>query len=555
MILRRNFVYMLTALAGMLLPRHLAADSFQDLSVFYSSNLTDQCSILEDFQSGGSGYGAFEVNPDFGLELKSEAPDSYGGVRVLKAGLPASHSWQVIVRSNVKIKNLANGQDNPFFSAGLNIAKLGKNCDNSPSILASAPNRCGLNLAYSNNVMSQPGHSVSLYRRSYGVLVADEDYPLSGTPQDSTVCLRFRYSAANMCLSAAYSTNGADFIPLPSVSSANLGEEWGLLPHDELIVYLDADSTPYIETPNDSDWISKYDQTDPYNGQKTPQLTSVSEGELYLCDFEISFVSSPSNLFEYSINPETGEIKIDRYLGALAHVSVPAAIDGLPVTTVGSNAFSGLQNLVSVVLPSSIKFIGAGAFSNCGNLTTVSIPPTLSSIGVGAFSGSENLRNIYLPWSLLLQGELLGLDKKTAYQQLVQNVGASLSENELFLISLASSEKFLALLTAKLLSRHESYGLASRSEVSNVYQQGQSDGAGSVLANPNAWSLYTSNQIQDMAVGDLLLQKGSSDNNFTLYYDIEQSNDLKNWTVYQSYVETLSGLPTDKAFLRIRAKR
>jgi hypothetical protein len=58
-----------------------------------------------------------------------------------------------------------------------------------------------------------------------------------------------------------------------------------------------------------------------------------------------------------------------------------------------------------------------------------------------------------------------------------------------------------------------------------------------------------------MSFGDLLLQKGSSSNNFTLYYDIEQSNDLKNWTVYQSYVETLSGLPTDKAFLRIRAKR
>jgi hypothetical protein len=57
-----------------------------------------------------------------------------------------------------------------------------------------------------------------------------------------------------------------------------------------------------------------------------------------------------------------------------------------------------------------------------------------------------------------------------------------------------------------------------------------------------------------MAIGDLLLQKGGN-GNFTLYYDIEQSNDLKNWTVYQSYGETISGLPTNKAFLRIRAKK
>jgi len=553
---------LLIGLASVLLSRNLAADSFSELSRYYSSNLTDPCSILEDFQSGGGGYGAFEVNPDFGLELKSQAPDSYGGVRVLKAGLPASHSWQVIVKANVKINNIANNQQNPWFSAGLGIAKLGKNCDNSPSILATAPNRWSLGLVYSYDsdyVNNQFEHSISSYRRSNGELLADELSPLSGSPQDSTVLLRFRYSAADMVLSAAYSTNGSDFMPLPSGSSANLGEEWGLLPDDELIVYLDADSTPYTETPNDTDWISQYDNTDPYTGQKTPQLTSVAEGEIYLRDFEIGFVHSPSNLFVHSLNLQTGEIQIDDYSGNLSNVSVPAEIDGYPVTAVGPEAFFGQQNLESVVLPASIKSIGSSAFANCPNLTAVSIPPTLSAIGMGAFSGSKKLKSIYLPWSLILQGQMAGLENPSAYQQIVQSVGASLAENELFLISLASSEKFLALLTAKLFSRNGTYGLATQGDLSGYATVDQINtafaaGQAEVVGNPNKWLLYTKEQISGMSIGNLTLTR-QENGSFVLNYDIEQSNDLVNWTIFRNYGEELTGLPVDKKFIRIRVKQ
>ena len=57
-----------------------------------------------------------------------------------------------------------------------------------------------------------------------------------------------------------------------------------------------------------------------------------------------------------------------------------------------------------------------------------------------------------------------------------------------------------------------------------------------------------------MAVGDLVLTR-QVDGSFVLNYDIEQSEDLVNWTPYQALSLPLTGLPTDKAFIRIRAKQ
>jgi len=94
------------------------------------------------------------------------------------------------------------------------------------------------------------------------------------------------------------------------------------------------------------------------------------------------------------------------------------------------------------------------------------------------------------------------------------------------------------------------YSLYTQSE----YQTSQAAGVNSVLASPNAWSLYTAGQIQDMSIGNPLLTKNSS-GKFVLNYEIEQSNDLKTWVPYRVKAEELTGLPTDKAFVRIKAKQ
>jgi hypothetical protein len=94
------------------------------------------------------------------------------------------------------------------------------------------------------------------------------------------------------------------------------------------------------------------------------------------------------------------------------------------------------------------------------------------------------------------------------------------------------------------------YSLYTQSE----YQTSQAAGVNAVLASPNAWSLYTAGQIQDMSIGTPLLTKNQN-GTFVLNYDIEQSNDLKTWTPYRVKAEELTGLPTDKAFVRIKAKQ
>jgi hypothetical protein len=56
-----------------------------------------------------------------------------------------------------------------------------------------------------------------------------------------------------------------------------------------------------------------------------------------------------------------------------------------------------------------------------------------------------------------------------------------------------------------------------------------------------------------MVVGDLVLTKDAG-GTFTLNYDIEQSTDLQTWTTYVPLSLPLTDLPTDKAFVRIKAK-
>ena len=93
-------------------------------------------------------------------------------------------------------------------------------------------------------------------------------------------------------------------------------------------------------------------------------------------------------------------------------------------------------------------------------------------------------------------------------------------------------------------------GLYTTTQYSDNYTAGQQN----VLSNPNTHNLYTTSQIQNMAVGDLVLTR-TNGSNLVLNYDIEQSEDLQTWTTYQAYALPLTNLPTNKAFVRIKAKQ
>ena len=79
------------------------------------------------------------------------------------------------------------------------------------------------------------------------------------------------------------------------------------------------------------------------------------------------------------------------------------------------------------------------------------------------------------------------------------------------------------------------------------------NGRNDVINSPNSYDLYTTSQIQNIAIGDLVLTR-ELNGNFVLKYDIEQSDDLANWTVYSANTQIVK-LPADKAFVRIKAKQ
>jgi hypothetical protein len=94
----------------------------------------------------------------------------------------------------------------------------------------------------------------------------------------------------------------------------------------------------------------------------------------------------------------------------------------------------------------------------------------------------------------------------------------------------------------------------TKTQITTAINEGKASGIASVTASPNTWSLFTTSQIQNMAVGDLVLTRQVG-GGFVLNYDIEQSTDLQTWTPYQALSLPLNGLPTDKAFVRIKAKQ
>ncbi len=85
---------------------------------------------------------------------------------------------------------------------------------------------------------------------------------------------------------------------------------------------------------------------------------------------------------------------------SISSITIPAEIEGKPVTRIGKNAFEWCLYLESINIPDNVTSIGDGAFSVCGSLTSISLPDSVTSIGNWAFFQCEVLKSIILPDSL-----------------------------------------------------------------------------------------------------------------------------------------------------------
>ena len=76
---------------------------------------------------------------------------------------------------------------------------------------------------------------------------------------------------------------------------------------------------------------------------------------------------------QYGCVTNSGAITITGYTGPGGAVTVPATIDGLPVTGIGVSAFYRNDGITRVMLPASVTTIGDNAFHGCTGLTNVTM--------------------------------------------------------------------------------------------------------------------------------------------------------------------------------------
>jgi hypothetical protein len=283
----------------------------------------------------------------------------------------------------------------------------------------------------------------------------------------------------------------------------------------------------------------------------------------------ITYRSGDYDLWIDNQGTPTAEVTITGYTGTETSVTFPSSIEGMPVKAIGSwqGVFRMAPQVTSVVIPYGVTTILANAFNSCHQLTSISIPPSVTTIETQAFIACSSLTSIVIPVSVMSMGlnvfnecdKLTSVAMPDRFLGQVAQIGLKGQVATDYLVNaLANNDAFVTAVADKIKATSGNYGIATQSgvtsSISSVINEGRIAGVASVTASPNTWSLFTTSQIQNMAVGDLVLTRQVS-GGFVLNYDIEQSTDLQTWTPYQALSLPLTGLPTDKAFVRIKAKQ
>lgn len=103
---------------------------------------------------------------------------------------------------------------------------------------------------------------------------------------------------------------------------------------------------------------------------------------------------------QYAHTTNNGAITITKFTCANGPLVIPAAINGLPVRTIGTGAFKGCTGVTSVIIPGGVVSIETDAFRSCTALASLTIPGSVTSIGDGAFAQCSALKSLVVPDSV-----------------------------------------------------------------------------------------------------------------------------------------------------------
>jgi uncharacterized repeat protein (TIGR02543 family) len=149
-----------------------------------------------------------------------------------------------------------------------------------------------------------------------------------------------------------------------------------------------------------------------------------------VCVLAVSVTANPGD-FTYTDNGDN--ITITGYTGPGGAVEIPPEIDGKPVTSISSEAFSKLTGPTSVTIPDSVTNIGYAAFKECTDLASVTIGNGVTSIGSSAFENCTELTSATIGSSVTSIGssafkDCTKLDSVTIPNS-ITSIGGSAFEN------------------------------------------------------------------------------------------------------------------------------
>lgn len=95
---------------------------------------------------------------------------------------------------------------------------------------------------------------------------------------------------------------------------------------------------------------------------------------------------------DFTYNKSANAVAITGYTGTADTVVIPAKIEGLPVTEIGTNAFAK-STVKKIVLPSSVTAVRSGAFAR-SSLETLVMTDKITAIDDSAVSVCKNFQNL-----------------------------------------------------------------------------------------------------------------------------------------------------------------
>jgi len=211
---------------GSVAPHTFAYTNCLTNSNLVSSNFTDYTTVDSDYVNNPEG-GSFESSTN-GLQLISTNPNYVEGLVTYNNPLKASNNWTVTIQSH--ISSFTNNQTNPFYCAGISVAKITTNG-------LDYPNRVDLNLfrtgvsggALMNSIVS-------------GIYINNGEYNKVVNMNVTDVYLRFNFTARTKTLVSSYSTNGSNYT---KIQSYNLKKnQWNLKTTESLLLGLASSDQP-----------------------------------------------------------------------------------------------------------------------------------------------------------------------------------------------------------------------------------------------------------------------------------------------------------------------